>query len=276
MSADAAISALGDWLAPHADVAVAVSGGIDSLTLSTLAGRRLGARATMFHAVSPAVPPEATARVRELAAREGWRLRVIDAGEFSRAEYLANPVNRCFYCKQSLYDVVARSAGGQVASGANADDLGEYRPGLDAAREAGVRHPYVELGIDKRTVRAIARALGLGELAELPASPCPSSRVETGIAIAPETLARIHAAERAVNARLSAAAVRCRVRSAGVVVEIEAQALAGLDAAGREAIAAAVREIFTPGGAGPLPALEPYRNGSAFLVKRDDRARHPA
>ena len=272
MNATAAIEALHAWLDAAGAVSVAVSGGVDSLTLATLAGRRLGVRAAMFHAVSPAVQPEGTARVREAAAREGWSLNVVDANEFAREEYRANPVDRCFYCKQSLYAVIAPHARGVVVSGTNLDDLGEYRPGLDAAREAGVRHPFVEAGVDKSTVRAIARALGLAEVAELPSSPCLSSRVETGIAIDPATLARIHAAEQAVRAQVAAKNVRCRVRAAGVVIEIDADALDAMPDAARADIGAAVGRIFQGGAA----SLAPYRTGSAFLVKADGRARHPA
>ncbi len=253
---------LGRELEAYGRVAVAVSGGIDSLTLATLAARRLGERAEMFHSLTASVPSEATARTRELATRFGWRLTVIDAQEFAREEYLSNPVNRCFYCKQSLYVEIARHTSAQVLSGANADDLGEYRPGLDAAREAGARHPFVEVGVDKRTIRAIARELGLGDMSEIPASPCLSSRVETGIRIDAAMLDRIHSAENAVRTIIAAAAVRCRVRASGVVVEIDAPALAATDAPTRDAAADAVAAIF-----GSRPAFAPYRNGSAFLVR---------
>lgn len=267
------IEAVGRRLDRHARVAVAVSGGIDSLTLATLAARRLGGRAEMFHSLTASVPPEATARTRGLAAREGWRLHVIDAREFARAEYVANPVDRCFYCKQSLYAEIARHTTAQVVSGANADDLGEYRPGLDAAREAGARHPFVEAGVGKAAIRAMARALGLGDLADIPASPCLSSRVETGIAIAAPMLARIDAAERAIRGRGVQGAVRCRVRASGIVVEIEAGTLASLAEPERQAIAAEVARHFD---SAILPAIEPYRVGSAFLIPIHDRARHPA
>ena len=267
------IEAVGRELERHERVAVAVSGGIDSLTLATLAARRLGSRAEMFHSLTASVPLEATERTRELAARLGWRLHVIDANEFARDEYLSNPVNRCFYCKQSLYDEIARHTGAQVVSGANTDDLGEYRPGLLAAREAGARHPFVDAGIDKAAIRAIARTVGLGGLAEIPASPCLSSRVETGIRITRPMLRQIEAAEVAIRARIAAAAVRCRVRGQGVVIEIDAATLGNLAPTLLEEIAAIVSRIFatsTP------PAFEAYQNGSAFLVKIDDRPRHPA
>ena len=258
MDAARAIEAVGARLDALGRVAVAVSGGIDSLTLATLAARRLGGRAAMFHSQTGSVPVEATRRTREIAARLGWNLQVIDAHEFTREDYLANPVNRCFHCKTSLYAEIARHTDAQVLSGANADDLGEYRPGLDAAREAGVRHPFVEAGIDKPGIRAMARVLGLGELAEIPASPCLSSRVETGIRIEVPILKRIDAVEMEIRKLTTAKAVRCRVRASGVVIEMDAEALAS---APREAIARKVLEVF-----GMQPAFEPYRVGSAFLT----------
>ncbi|HYC36096.1 MAG TPA: hypothetical protein VEC19_06720 [Usitatibacter sp.] len=255
------IESIGRELERYGHVAIAVSGGIDSLTLAALAHRRLGPRAAMFHSLTASVPAEATRRTRELAATFAWDLRVIDARELAREDYLANPANRCFHCKQSLYAEIARHTDVQVLSGANADDLSEYRPGLDAAREAGARHPFVDLGIRKSTIRAIAREVGLEGIAEIPASPCLSSRVETGIRITPPLLARIEAAELAVRSHVEAKAVRCRVRAKGIVIEIEEAVLAVLDEARRGDIAQAVAEIF-----GQAPTFAPYRNGSAFLV----------
>lgn len=253
-------------------VAVAVSGGVDSLTLATFAHRRLGAGVEMFHAVSPAVPAEATRRVRALAQQEGWTLSVIDAGEFADADYRSNPVNRCFYCKTNLYGAVTPRTRAQVVSGTNLDDLGEYRPGLSAAKDHGVRHPFVEAGIDKKTVRAIARHLGLEDVAELPSAPCLSSRIETGIAIDPAMLALVHAAEQLVSRsldswKLAPRTVRCRVRARGVVIELDEAHLAMLDAARRESLGKEVGRLFSDGGFDYPVSLAPYRTGSAFLVK---------
>jgi uncharacterized protein len=241
-------------------MAIAVSGGIDSLTLAT-AAHRASTGVTMHHATSPAVPPEATGRVRVQARRFGWALDVFDAGEFDREDYRSNPVNRCFYCKTSLYGAISRRTTLQIVSGTNTDDLGEYRPGLEAARAHGVRHPFVEAGLDKPAIRVLAAELGLGVLAELPSAPCLSSRIETGIAIRAPMLSMVHRAEQMVAAALQPRTVRCRVRKVGVVVELDEAALARLSPAQAERL---TRGIAGLGIVKPV-TFAAYVTGSAFI-----------
>jgi uncharacterized protein len=234
---------------------IAVSGGVDSLTLAAAAHGVLGADARMHHATSAAVPPEATARTQALAAARGWDLTLFDAGEFSDERYRANPANRCFFCKTNLYGALAARVTGTILSGTNTDDLSDWRPGLRAAEAHRVRHPFVEAGIDKANVRRLAARLGLGEIADLPASPCLSSRIETGIRVEPELLRVVHRVERRVTEALAPGIVRCRVRAAGVVVELDAEALARADG-GLAADLAAL--------AGRPVSFAPYRMGGAF------------
>ena len=244
-------------------LAVAVSGGVDSMTLAQIAHRTAPEQTLMFHAVSPAVPPEATARVHRHAEQAGWALRLINAGEYADPNYRQNPVNRCFYCKTNLYDSIARHTQHTMISGANLDDLKDYRPGLKAAENYQVRHPFIEAEIDKATIRALARQLGLSDIAELPAAPCLSSRIETGIAIQAEDLVFVHRVERLLNEQIQPATVRCRVRRDGVHIELDQAALARLQSAELAELRTSLDRLCQNRGQRPL--LELYRQGSAFL-----------
>ena len=245
--------------------AIAVSGGIDSLTLATAAHRILGHTVSMHHATSPAVPDEATARTQVLAESQGWTLDIFDAGEFDDADYRANPANRCFFCKTNLYGAVARRTDRLILSGTNLDDLGEYRPGLDAARQHNVRHPFVEAGIDKRAVRTLAAELGLGALSELASAPCLSSRIETGIRIEPQMLAMVHEAEQHVIAALQPRTARCRVRAGRIVIELDEVALEVLDHGVKARLEATIGAIASKAGMQAPVSFAPYRNGSTFI-----------
>jgi pyridinium-3,5-biscarboxylic acid mononucleotide sulfurtransferase len=254
---------LAQLLATLDRVAVAVSGGVDSMTLAHLVHRHHGARAQMIHAVSPAVPPEATARVRAHAERHGWALALIDAGEFADPRYRANPVDRCYFCKSNLYSRIAGTVAGVILSGTNTDDLGDYRPGLQAASEHGVRHPFVEAGMAKSDVRVVARALGLDDVAELPAAPCLASRVETGIGIDAGDLTLADEVERCLRAALGAIDVRCRITARGVRLELGGDGLQRLTASHGAATRAAVEALIARSGRAFI-GYAPYRRGSAF------------
>ena len=247
---------LGGILAELPGLAIAVSGGVDSMTLAHAAYRVGVARLMVVHAVSPAVPEEATARVRDHAARFGWRFIEVDAGEFADSAYRANPVNRCYFCKSNLYARIAHVTEGPIASGANLDDLGDYRPGLMAAAEHRVRHPFVEAGLDKAAVRALARAFSLRDISELPAQPCLSSRIETGIAISAEDLAFVAHMERMLTAYVpSGADLRCRVTHRGIIIEAPAP-----DEAMRQ-----MADDLCRSAQRHFLGFRPYRRGAAFL-----------
>jgi uncharacterized protein len=256
-------AALGAILEGLRSPIVAVSGGVDSMTLSHMA-HRYASSARMVHAVSPAVPSEATARVKTHAANEGWTLDLIDAGEFADPRYRANPVNRCYFCKHNLYGEIAQHFEGAILSGTNLDDLGDFRPGLKAATEYGVRHPFVEAGLTKAEVRELARTLGLDDLAELPAAPCLSSRVETKIAIEARTLALVDSVETRLRAALGPADIRCRVVARGIRLEFGEAALANYHASRSAGLRAEIAAMVTEAGHTLLEAAR-YRRGSAFV-----------
>ena len=245
---------------------VAVSGGIDSLTLMAAAHHRGPGLARAAHATSPAVPAAALERLQAIAAREQWVLEIVDAGELQDPDYLRNPLDRCYFCKSNLYralENLARRTGMAVVSGANVDDLSDFRPGLEAARQLGVRHPFIEAAIDKADVRLLARTLGLGDLADLPASPCLSSRVETGIAIDALLLAAIDRAETAVREALGARVVRCRIRPHSCEIELGDDTLWPGDTL--DAVSATVAQILGDAGVSLPVTFGRYRQGSAFV-----------
>ena len=168
--ASAALARLAEVLGAIPSRVVACSGGIDSLVLAVVAARATPDVTVDAHTLTPAVPGDGTARVVDYAERFGWTLHTVRSGEFDDESYLANPVDRCHHRKRNLYDALGEPRhrppdphAATILSGANVDDLGEYRPGLVAAAERDVRHPYVEAGIAKAEIRSIARHLGLAD-----------------------------------------------------------------------------------------------------------------
>ncbi len=178
---------------------VAFSGGIDSTYLLKVATETLGPENALgITAESPSLPASELRLARQLAAEHGFNHLVIQTHEVESADYAANPQNRCYFCKSELYDrllPLARERGfPHVASGAIADDLGDWRPGLTAAAEHQVIHPLVQAEMTKADVRELAFALGLSNW-DKPAAACLSSRFPYGTSITPERLRQVEAAE---------------------------------------------------------------------------------
>ncbi len=179
-------------------VVVAFSGGVDSALLAVTAHNVLGTKALAVTAVSPALAARELAGAVDLAHRFGFSHRIIQTAEMEREGYLTNTPARCYFCKTELYSHLGQLAEAEgfawVANGANTDDLGDYRPGLQAASEHRVRSPLVEAQLSKETVRQLARHLDL-PVWDKPAQPCLSSRIPYGIPVSVETLSRIERAE---------------------------------------------------------------------------------
>ena len=252
-------------LAQFDRLAVAVSGGVDSMTLAWFAHQALGSRASVYHAISPAVPPEATARVRQYAEGYGWQFVIVDAHELSDSEYVANPINRCYFCKRDLYQEIRGHTDWPVASGTNLDDLDDFRPGLRAASSVGVYHPLVECGIRKADVRALAAGEGLYDLAELPAAPCLASRIETGITVSAERLKLVYEVERLTRQVVGEGTVRCRLRSRTIEIELDASMFAKLDDMTQHYLAESIARLQSSEGWVAPVRFSVYRRGSAFV-----------
>jgi len=211
------------WFDGAGGVVVAYSGGTDSTLVAAIAGRVLGDRALAVTAASPSLPPGELGEARRVAAALGIRHRTVRTRETDKPEYLANGTDRCYHCKAELYDVLARIAAEErlpvVVSGANLDDLGDFRPGLRAAAELGVRHPLVEVGFAKSDVREAARELGIPTW-DKPASACLSSRIAFGVMITVDELSRVGRAERLMK---DLGFRQCRVRVHGDLARVEVE-----------------------------------------------------
>lgn len=188
------------WFDGRGDIVVAFSGGVDSSVVLAAALRSSARSVTAVTAVSPSVARWQIELAESVADHLGAEHRLIETHEVELPEYRVNDSSRCFYCKSTLYETLGRlsaavsSRQSTIVSGTNADDLGDYRPGIAAGDEAGVLKPLAELGIDKAVVREIADQFGLPNAA-LPASPCLASRIAYGVAVTPGRLEQVERAE---------------------------------------------------------------------------------
>ena len=251
---------------------VACSGGVDSLLLATVAHQANPGETIIAHAISPAVPAAATQRVKDFASVQGWQLQLLESGEFENSTYLSNPVNRCFYCKSHLYEALSIIKKGELGStakhytmlsGANLDDLKEYRPGLEAAKLFEVRHPFVEAQMLKTDIRSMSRALELPS-AELPASPCLASRLYTGTRVTAPRLRAVEQCEEFIREKTNVATVRCRIKDNRMLIEVTDKERNRITSTVVDSLRDMLRSInpkIVHVGMDPLP----YKSGRAFV-----------
>jgi pyridinium-3,5-biscarboxylic acid mononucleotide sulfurtransferase len=200
---------------------IAYSGGVDSTLVAKVAYDVLGDRALAVTAESPSLLPEELEDARIQAAEIGIAHKVVQTHEMDNPNYTANPVNRCYFCKSELHDTLKPLALDwgypYVVDGVNADDLGDYRPGIQAAKERGARSPLAEVGITKLEIRELSKLLGLPWW-DKPAQPCLSSRFPYGEEITIAKLQRVGRAERYLR---TMGLKNLRVRSEGETARIE-------------------------------------------------------
>jgi uncharacterized protein len=212
-----------EWLRSHDSLLLGFSGGVDSAYLACVAIEAVGAE--RFLAVigrSASYPAEQWQTARDVAARAGIEVLEVDTHEMDDPRYVANPTNRCYFCKSELWSVLERvRAEREIATiidGTNADDLSDHRPGKKAATEQGIRSPLAELGFTKDEIRELSRARGIPTWSQ-PSSPCLSSRLPYGT---PVTVTRLSAVERAERAlRALGVSGNLRVRHHGDTARVE-------------------------------------------------------
>jgi uncharacterized protein len=177
---------------------VAYSGGVDSVFLARVAHDALGVRALAVIADSPSLPRRELEEALALGKQFGFPVRVVRTAEFENSSYLANPVNRCYFCKHELFEELAPLAKAEsfavIAYGENASDVGDFRPGAQAAKEFQVRAPLKEVGLTKAEIRELSAQLGL-PTADKPQMACLSSRIPYGEPVTPEKLRMIEEGE---------------------------------------------------------------------------------
>lgn len=253
-----------DRIRSYGPVAVAFSGGVDSAVVARAAVEAWPGRAIALTAVSPSLAASEREIARREAAAIGIRHEELMTMEFDRPEYRRNAGNRCYYCKDTLYELAAsqlqRLEVSGLVNGANMDDLGDHRPGMDAAREHRVFSPLIEEGLGKAGVRALARWWQLS-VAEKPAAPCLSSRIAYGVEVTPERVARVEQAEQLLAMLTGIAEFRVRVEAAELArIEVPLKELRRLtDETVREQLVRGLRQL---GFRRITLDLEGFRSGS--------------
>lgn len=243
-------------------VIVAYSGGTDSAYLAWAAGRVLGANATAITADSASIPESHKREAEEFARRYGLRHEYIPTYEFDNPDYVANNPDRCFHCKDELFDrleEVGHARGvANIVYGVNVDDLGDYRPGQNAARIHQVKAPLVEAGLRKAEIRELSRLAGLPTW-DRPASACLSSRIPYGTPVTRENVKTVEQGEEAIKA-LGFRQFRVRFHNDLVRIEVAPEEM---EKALSPEMARRFTAIFKPLGFHYITLdLEGYRQGS--------------
>ena len=245
--ADESLARLEEILRGMGSALLAFSGGVDSALLLAIGRDTLGEGLVAVTASSPLYPAPTIERARELAGRLGVEHIVIETDELSDDRFTANPPDRCYLCKHELYAHLADIAGSRgiphLIDGAQLDDLGDYRPGMRAALEFGVRSPLIEAGVTKAEVRALSRGLDL-ETWDIPAGPCLASRIPYRRQITFEKLKAIEQGERLLT-ELGFREVRVRFTDEGTArIEVPPLSFPGLLEAGtRERVVRGMKEL---------------------------------
>ncbi|HJR62315.1 MAG TPA: ATP-dependent sacrificial sulfur transferase LarE [Gemmatimonadaceae bacterium] len=261
--------ALVRWLQAQPSLLVGFSGGVDSAYLACVAVGTLGPeRVLAVIGRSESYPAEQWETARTVAARFGLRVLEVDTREMDDPRYAANPANRCYFCKTELWSrlgAIARERGiAAIADGTNADDLGDYRPGGQAARDHEVKSPLAEVGLGKAEIRLLSRERGIPTWSQ-PSSPCLSSRLPYGTPVTRARLAQVERAERALRALGVTGDLRVRHHGDLARVELTTAELRGWLAPERQrAMARAVRGA---GFARVALDLRGFRSGSLNVLE---------